>query len=150
MDLPLTLHGFLARAVPLWPWDRSCTRPTIAARYSRQATRGHDEPISGRVYRDKAGLKGITWRGAVANDHRAASESAAPILTKEQQMIDLLRRPGGTTVGEIAIALDWQETTVRGLMRGVLRVKPGLNCTVIGADLRDPLGSRVWTHNLIQ
>jgi hypothetical protein len=41
---------------------------------------------------------------------------AAPRQTKQQIMIDLLRRPEGAGIEEITAATGWQSHTVRGAM----------------------------------
>jgi Protein of unknown function (DUF3489) len=46
--------------------------------------------------------------------------------SKEAQVIDLLRRPEGATVGEIMSATGWQPHTVRGTFSGALKKKRGL------------------------
>ena len=51
---------------------------------------------------------------------------AAPRQTKQQIMIDLLRRPEGATIEEITAATVWQSHTVRGAMSGALKKKLGL------------------------
>ena len=47
--------------------------------------------------------------------------------TKQAQMIELLRRPEGATVEQIAEATGWQHHTVRGAISGALKKKLGLN-----------------------
>lgn len=65
----------------------------------------------------------------------AAGEPAAPKErktrkgTKQSQMIDLLRRPKGATLVEIAEATGWQQHTIRGAMAGALKKKLGLTIT---------------------
>ena len=54
---------------------------------------------------------------------------AAPRQTKQQIMIDLLRRPEGATIEEITAATVWQSHTVRGAMSGALKKKLGLEIT---------------------
>ena len=54
---------------------------------------------------------------------------AAPSQTKQQIMIDLLRRPEGATIEEITAATVWQSHTVRGAMSGALKKKLGLEIT---------------------
>lgn len=54
---------------------------------------------------------------------------AAPRQTKQQIMIDLLSRPEGATIEEIANATEWQSHTVRGAMSGALKKKLGLAIT---------------------
>jgi hypothetical protein len=46
--------------------------------------------------------------------------------TKQEQLIGMLRRAKGATVGEIAEALGWQAHTVRGALAGALKKKLGL------------------------
>jgi hypothetical protein len=47
--------------------------------------------------------------------------------TKQARMIELLRRPEGATVQQIAAATGWQNHTVRGAISGALKKKLGLN-----------------------
>ena len=47
--------------------------------------------------------------------------------TKQAQMIDLLKRPEGATVEQIAVATGWQHHTIRGAISGALKKKLGLN-----------------------
>ena len=46
--------------------------------------------------------------------------------TKQSVMIEMLRRPQGTTLAEIVEATGWQAHTVRGAMAGALKKKLGL------------------------
>lgn len=61
---------------------------------------------------------------------------AAPRQTKQQIMIDLLRRPEGATIEEIVNATQWQSHTVRGAMSGALKKKLGLAITSENVDAR--------------
>ena len=47
--------------------------------------------------------------------------------TKQAQMIELLKRPEGATVEQIAKATGWQHHTIRGAISGALKKKLGLN-----------------------
>jgi hypothetical protein len=47
--------------------------------------------------------------------------------SKQAQLIEMLKRPDGTTIEEIAKKLDWQQHTVRGAIAGALKKKLGLN-----------------------
>jgi Protein of unknown function (DUF3489) len=47
--------------------------------------------------------------------------------TKQAQMIDLLKRPEGATVEQIAAATGWQHHTIRGAIAGALKKKLKLN-----------------------
>ena len=42
-------------------------------------------------------------------------------------MIELLKRPEGATVEQIAAATGWQQHTIRGAISGALKKKLGLN-----------------------
>ena len=47
--------------------------------------------------------------------------------TKQARMIELLKRPEGATVEQIAAATGWQQHTIRGAISGALKKKLGLN-----------------------
>ena len=49
--------------------------------------------------------------------------------TKQQMMIDLMRRPKGATLTEIVETTGWQQHTIRGAMAGALKKKLGLTIT---------------------
>lgn len=61
---------------------------------------------------------------------------AARRQTKQQIMIDLLHRPEGATIAEIAEATNWKAHTVRGAMSGALKKKLGLTITSEKDDQR--------------
>lgn len=46
--------------------------------------------------------------------------------TKQQVLIDLLSRPEGATLAELAAATEWQTHTVHGAMSGALKRRLGL------------------------
>jgi Protein of unknown function (DUF3489) len=57
----------------------------------------------------------------------AANEKPAPRTgTKQARMIELLKRPEGATVEQIAEATAWQHHTIRGAISGALKKKLGL------------------------
>jgi hypothetical protein len=70
-------------------------------------------------------------------DAEAETSEAAPAArprsvrqgTKQAQMIDLLRRPEGATIEQIAEATGWQKHTIRGAISGALKKKLGLSVT---------------------
>ena len=63
----------------------------------------------------------------MAKNSAPSTNDAAPRQTKQQIMIDLLRRPEGAGIEEITVATGWQSHTVRGAMSGALKKKLGLN-----------------------
>jgi hypothetical protein len=46
--------------------------------------------------------------------------------TKQAMMIEMLRRPEGASIGEIAVATGWLPHTIRGAIAGALKKKLGL------------------------
>ncbi|PZF78119.1 hypothetical protein DK847_06785 [Aestuariivirga litoralis] len=66
---------------------------------------------------------------AAATKPAATKERKPREGTKQQQMIDLLRRPKGATLAEIAEVTAWQQHTIRGAMAGALKKKLGLTIT---------------------
>ena len=68
----------------------------------------------------------------VAPAEATNAQPKAPKLrngTKQALMIDMLRRPEGATVEQIAEATGWRNHTVRGAMAGALKKKLGLTIT---------------------
>ena len=65
----------------------------------------------------------------MAKNSAPSTNDAAPRQTKQQIMIDLLRRPEGAGIEEITAATGWQSHTVRGAMSGALKKKLGLEIT---------------------
>jgi hypothetical protein len=51
--------------------------------------------------------------------------------TKQAQMIEMLRRPEGATVEQIAAVTGWQHHTIRGAISGALKKKLGLSVEAI-------------------
>lgn len=49
--------------------------------------------------------------------------------SKQAQVIEMLKRPEGTTVSQIIEATGWQAHTVRGTLAGVVKKKLGLTLT---------------------
>jgi hypothetical protein len=60
--------------------------------------------------------------------------------TKQALMIEMLRRPEGATVEQIAKATNWARHTVRGAMAGALKKKLGLTIT----SEKTEAGARVY------
>jgi DNA-binding MarR family transcriptional regulator len=57
----------------------------------------------------------------------ASAEKPTPRTgTKQAQMIEMLKRPEGATVEQIAEATGWQHHTIRGAISGALKKKLGL------------------------
>jgi predicted ArsR family transcriptional regulator len=67
----------------------------------------------------------------------AAPTSRAPREgTKQAALIDMLSRPEGATLDELATALEWAPHTCRGAMSGALKKRLGLVITSQKVDGR--------------
>jgi Protein of unknown function (DUF3489) len=73
--------------------------------------------------------KARTTAPATSEPETAGEPSAKPTPrtgTKQALMIELLKRPEGATVEQIAAATGWQHHTIRGAISGALKKKLGL------------------------
>jgi hypothetical protein len=75
----------------------------------------------------KGKAKGKAKAKAAKPEKAAAAEKPTPRAgTKQAQMIEMLKRPEGATVEQIAAATGWQHHTIRGAISGALKKKLGL------------------------
>jgi Protein of unknown function (DUF3489) len=65
-------------------------------------------------------------RGLKAGKATPAEKPTPRAGTKQAQMIEMLKRPEGATVDQIAAATGWQHHTIRGAISGALKKKLGL------------------------
>jgi Protein of unknown function (DUF3489) len=79
-------------------------------------------------------LPASAGRGSMATLKRGSGAKAAnPVTskskrgTKQQRMIDMLRRPEGATIAQMSKAFGWEPHTVRGAISGALKKKLGLS-----------------------
>lgn len=115
-----------AEAVSAADADRSDTasEATSPAR-PRQAGKGKGENGSGRrdakPPKERAKTDDTAASKAESKVDAGAATAAAP--SKLDQLVALLRAPGGATLPELQSATGWQVHSVRGAMAGALRKK---------------------------
>jgi Protein of unknown function (DUF3489) len=69
----------------------------------------------------------VAKRGKATATKSAPAETPTPRTgTKQATMIEMLKRPEGATVEQIAAATGWQHHTIRGAISGALKKKLGL------------------------
>jgi hypothetical protein len=74
----------------------------------------------------KRKAKGAKRGKATAAESAPAEKPTPRAGTKQALMIDMLKRPEGATVEQIAAATGWQHHTIRGAISGALKKKLGL------------------------
>jgi hypothetical protein len=97
------------------------TAPTPASEAGGARKRAKHTPAQGKKARTA---------GRRASEPETAGElSPKPTPrtgTKQAQMIEMLKRPEGATIEQIAAATGWQHHTIRGAISGALKKKLGL------------------------
>ena len=104
-------------------------RPTAAAEAPAPATEADARPTPAKPSRPSARRRPPRPRQAGASPRPTAAPAAKPTPragTKQALMIELLKRPEGATVEQIAAATGWQHHTIRGAISGALKKKLGL------------------------
>jgi hypothetical protein len=74
----------------------------------------------------KAKAKSAKAKSTEPENAPAAEKPTPRSGTKQAQMIEMLKRPEGATVEQIAAATGWQHHTIRGAISGALKKKLGL------------------------
>ena len=132
---PLTLRATHAAAVALGiEPDPEAPGPAETAQVSEapneEATppEAATEPAGGRENAEGADVPPQT---SSAPTEPAAGEEGPKVRagTKQALLIEMLRRPEGTTIEQVIAATGWQAHTVRGAMAGALKKKLGFHVT---------------------
>ena len=76
----------------------------------------------------------------VAETDVEAAKPTPRANTKQAQLIEMLRRPDGADLDEIAEATNWQKHSIRGAISGALKKKLGLQVT----SAKDAQGRRTY------
>jgi Protein of unknown function (DUF3489) len=109
------------------------TAPRSAEADSRAEVTAPASDANGAKKRAKArpakGKKARMTAPATSEPEAAGERRAKPSPragTKQALMIDLLKRPEGATVEQVAAATGWQHHTIRGAISGALKKRLGL------------------------
>jgi Protein of unknown function (DUF3489) len=96
------------------------------------ATRGDSGASPGEA---PAAMRAKRKTKAKAGDAAPAKKPTPRAGTKQAKMIEMLKRPQGATVEQIAAATGWQHHTICGAISGALKKKLGL--TVDATRIRE-------------
>jgi hypothetical protein len=102
--------------------DRPTEAPTPASEANGAKKRAKAGPARGKGKRARTTAR-------ATGEPAAGEPSAKPTPragTKQAKMIEMLKRPKGATVEQIAAATGWQHHTIRGAISGALKKKLGL------------------------
>jgi hypothetical protein len=106
------------------PADTGATSADAGAQASDAAARTTEADSAAPPAKRKAK---VAKRGKATATESAPAEKPTPRAgTKQAQMIEMLKRPEGATVEQIAAATGWQHHTIRGAISGALKKKLGL------------------------
>jgi DNA-binding MarR family transcriptional regulator len=102
--------------------DSAANAPAPAAEPDRAAT-----PVKSKPSKARGKAKATkTSKPEPAAGGEATRKPTPRAGTKQALMIDLLKRPEGATIEQIAEATGWQNHTIRGAISGALKKKLGL------------------------
>jgi hypothetical protein len=97
------------------------TAPSVETATETPAPEPDAIHISNLAESDQPVMQANTEPGPSAPARRARADS------KQAKLIEMLKRPEGATIDEIAAAFGWQAHTVRGAVAGALKKKLGLD-----------------------
>jgi hypothetical protein len=106
------------------PADTGATSAEAGARSTKAAAPTTEADGAAPPAKRKA--KGAKRGKATAAGSAPAEKPTPRAGTKQAQMIEMLKRPEGATVEQIAAATGWQHHTIRGAISGALKKKLGL------------------------
>jgi hypothetical protein len=126
---PLRITRAGLEAIGVEPDDGE-TGPAEAdtAATSAEATPAGDTPAPTAAGDDEAapGKRRAKTKAAKRGEAAPGEKPTPRAGTKQAQMIEMLKRPEGATVEQIAAATGWQHHTIRGAISGALKKKLGL------------------------
>jgi hypothetical protein len=119
---PLRITRAGLEAIGVEPESAGASADTASASKAGFARAVPAKPFGARMVTKSKG-KAEVKRGKTTPSKTPAPRSGS----KQALMIELLKRPEGATVGQIATATGWQHHTIRGAISGALKKKLGLN-----------------------
>jgi Protein of unknown function (DUF3489) len=127
--LRITRAGFEAIGVETEDGTSEGTAPADTAATSAGAGAQASDAATPAAEADGAAPRAKRKARASAKPGKAApADKPTPRAgTKQARMIELLQRPEGVTVEQIAAATGWQHHTIRGAIAGALKKRLGLN-----------------------
>ena len=100
--------------------------PQPASEADAAATPAKSKPAKGRGKAKGTKAAAAASEPKVAPGGEPTAKPTPRAGTKQAQMIEMLKRPEGATVEQIAAATGWQHHTIRGAISGALKKKLGL------------------------
>lgn len=122
----------------------AATGPAILAEASTRATalEGLRDALVAAGHDEVAALSAADWLDrligrALNPPARTVRKGRTPRAdTKQEQVLNLLRRPEGATIAEVAGITNWKHHSIRGFLAGAVKKKLGLTITSHKSDLR--------------
>jgi hypothetical protein len=127
--LRITRAGLEAIGVEIEDGASECATPANTGATSAEAGAQASDTAAPAIGADAAATPAKRKAKTRSTKPRKAAPAEKPTPrtgTKQAQMIEMLKRPEGATVEQIAAATGWQHHTIRGAISGALKKKLGL------------------------
>jgi hypothetical protein len=99
--------------------------PTTGGKEPEAPTKGRVTASKARVAHKSANKTARANEGSKARQKTASARAG----TKTSKLLELLKRPGGTTLNELMKTAGWQSHSVRGFLSGTVAKKMDLKVT---------------------
>jgi hypothetical protein len=109
------------------PADTGATSAEAGAQASDTAAPATEANAAATPAKGRAKAKAAKAKAAKPEKAAHSDKPSPRTGTKQAKMIEMLRRPEGATVEQIAAATGWQHHTIRGAISGALKKKLGLH-----------------------